>query len=117
MSLRLAWDVWLLGYPNNRSKVTTSSPVAPVRPLRFIITNKLLPAGAIRNGFTSGWNPILRVMHVSAKRQIDLITTKRMNAEFRIETYSLVMQDIRAKRPHLFEGENESKWSRKVRGY
>jgi hypothetical protein len=51
-SLRLAWNAWLVGFPGNRSSSTAA--IAPVRPLRLIWKNTLLPRGKVRNSFKDG---------------------------------------------------------------
>ena len=120
-SLRLAWNAWLVGFPGNRS--ATGS--APVRPLRNILQNKLMPSGRVRNSFKDGWKPIMCVMQASVKGLLTTTRVERMDNAFMDETFAIAIGDLRVKRPDLFEGKNEDKskqwsvatWSRKIRGH
>ena len=64
-----------VGFPGNRS----ATGAAPVRPLRFILQNKLMPFGRVRNSFKDGWKPIMCVMQESVK---GLLTTTRYSNFF-----------------------------------
>jgi len=58
-SLRLAWNAWLVGFPGNRSSSTAA--IAPVRPLRLIWKNTLLPRGKVRNASKTDGSQFYRV--------------------------------------------------------
>jgi hypothetical protein len=121
-SLRLAWNAWLVGFPGNRSSTAT---LAPVRPLRFILQNTMLPPGKVRNSFKDGWKPILSCMAKFVKRELDRTRADRMDSAFRDRTYMVAIQGLQTKRPELFVGKNTDKskqwtvatWSRKIRGF
>lgn len=114
-------DQILLRYRSNRS----ATGAAPVRPLRYILQNKLMPPGQVRNSFKDGWKPIMCVMQASVKGQLTTTRVERMDSAFMGETFAIAIGDLRVKRPDLFEGKNEDKskqwsvatWSRKVRGH
>ena len=121
-SLRLAWNAWLVGFPGNRSSTAT---LAPVRPLRLILKNTMLPPGKVRSSFKDGWKPILLCMSKFVKRELDGARADRMDSAFRDRTYMIAIQGLQTKRPELFHGKNEDKskqwmvatWSRKIRGF
>lgn len=121
-SLRLGWNAWLVGFPGNLSSTAT---LAPVRPLRFIVKNTMLPAGNVRNNFKDGWKPILSCMAKFVKRELDGTRAERMDSAFREHTYSIAIEGLRTATPELFTGKNEDRskqwmvatWSRKIRGY
>jgi hypothetical protein len=98
-SLHLAWNTWLVGFPGNRSSTAT---LAPVRPLRLILQNTMLPPGKVRNNFKYGWKPILSCMAKFVKHELDRTRADRMGCAFRDCTHMVAIQGLQTKRPDFF---------------
>ena len=112
-----AWTAWLKGFG-------AVGNVGEVRPLRFIVDNKQFPPW-VRQQWTNGWKPVLRVMGAIAKDAIGGTPKDRMNHAFVQATYDIAIGGLKDRCPHLFEGDNAERyrtwsvatWSRKLRGH
>jgi hypothetical protein len=96
-SLRLEWSAWLMGFPGSRSNST--SALVPVRPLRLILKNTMLPPGRVRNSFKDGWKLILSCMATFVKCELDGTRTNRLDSAFRENTYMIAIQGLKTIRP------------------
>lgn len=128
VTLRRAWDAWVIGYPGNISTTkdddgNTIRTNSPVRPLRFITQNNMIPtANRARRVWADEWKPVLLVMHDGAKDMIRNIG-QNAGAELMEASYHAGRAKLQEKYPRLFEGANDERnrqwkvatWSRKVR--
>jgi hypothetical protein len=113
-SLRLAWNAWLVGFPGNRSSSTAA--IAPVRPLRLIWRNTLLPRGKVRNSFKDGWKPILSCMASFVKRELWIALFGTEPTRLQLKVYR--QRDLNCLLKRMKTKANnggDATWSRKIR--
>ena len=116
-SLRQAWVAWLFGFQTN--------PRKPVRPLRFITMDTMLPAAnRVRKTFCDEWKPVMNVfLEVNRAKLANTRAQKDITPLFEEDTFQAGKTKLEMDYPALFQCKNARRhktwtvatWSRKVR--
>ena len=98
--LYVAWTVWLLGYPSNKSKRSNGEVYsAPVRPLR-LLSGGHLPTQT-KKKFDNAWRPVLELMHDEVSTSIATTSTDKMDNNFIRSTYEHAFKNVCLKYPDI----------------